>query len=128
VNNTLVHLFVSRRVGPGRTLSANVESAYDWEGEQWTAPINVSYGQVMRIGRQVVNVQGGMARYASGPDLWPAGKLYRFRVEAFDDAGPIGEGEHTRAIVATERLLGGAAKRARPAAASGHGEQRPDQR
>jgi fluoroacetyl-CoA thioesterase len=39
------------------------------------------------------------------------GKLYRFRVEAFDEAGPIGEGEHTRAIVATERLLAGAARR-----------------
>lgn len=45
--------------------------------------------------------------------LGPEGKLYRFRVEAFDDAGPIGDGEHTRAIVATERLLAGAARRKR---------------
>ena len=43
--------------------------------------------------------------------LRPEGKLYRFKVEAFDDAGPIGSGEHTRAIVATDRLLAGAAKR-----------------
>jgi fluoroacetyl-CoA thioesterase len=43
--------------------------------------------------------------------LAPEGKLFRFKVEAFDDAGPIGEGEHTRAIVSTERLLAGAAKR-----------------
>ena len=39
------------------------------------------------------------------------GKLFRFRVEAFDDAGPIGKGEHTRAIVLTERMLAGAARR-----------------
>ena len=39
------------------------------------------------------------------------GKLFRFKVEAFDEAGPIGVGEHTRAIVATSRLLAGAAKR-----------------
>jgi predicted thioesterase len=39
------------------------------------------------------------------------GKLFRFRVEAFDEAGAIGEGEHTRAIVNTERLLASAAKR-----------------
>jgi fluoroacetyl-CoA thioesterase len=39
------------------------------------------------------------------------GKLHRYKVEAFDDAGPIGEGDHTRAIVATERLLTGAARR-----------------
>jgi fluoroacetyl-CoA thioesterase len=40
------------------------------------------------------------------------GKLFRFKVEAFDDAGPIGDGQHTRAIVTTSRLLAGAAKRA----------------
>lgn len=43
--------------------------------------------------------------------LGPEGKLYRFRVEAFDDAGPIGDGEHTRAVISTERLLAGAARR-----------------
>jgi fluoroacetyl-CoA thioesterase len=43
--------------------------------------------------------------------LGPDGKLFRFKVEAFDDAGPIGAGEHTRAIVTTSRLLAGAEKR-----------------
>jgi predicted thioesterase len=43
--------------------------------------------------------------------LGPEGKLHRFKVEAFDEAGAIGEGEHTRAIVSTDRLLAGAARR-----------------
>jgi len=43
--------------------------------------------------------------------LGPDGKLYRFKVEAFDPAGLIGEGEHTRAIIATDRLLAGAERR-----------------
>jgi predicted thioesterase len=47
--------------------------------------------------------------------IGPEGKLFRFRVEAFDEAGSIGSGEHTRAIVATERLLAGAARRRGPA-------------
>jgi predicted thioesterase len=38
-------------------------------------------------------------------------KLFIFKVEAFDDAGPVGAGEHSRAIIDTERLLQGAAKR-----------------
>ena len=38
-------------------------------------------------------------------------KLLHFRVEAFDEAGPIGSGEHTRAIVETARLITGAQKR-----------------
>jgi len=40
-----------------------------------------------------------------------AGKLYAFDIEAFDEAGPIGSARHTRAIVSTERLMAGAAKR-----------------
>ncbi len=39
------------------------------------------------------------------------GKLYKFKLEAFDKGGKIGEGEHTRAVIDTDRLLGGAAKR-----------------
>jgi fluoroacetyl-CoA thioesterase len=39
------------------------------------------------------------------------GKLYKFTIEAFDAAGKVGEGDHTRAIIATERLLSGAAAR-----------------
>jgi predicted thioesterase len=39
------------------------------------------------------------------------GKLYRFEVVAFDPAGEIGRGVHTRAIVETARLVAGAARR-----------------
>ena len=39
------------------------------------------------------------------------GKLYKFKVEAFDPAGKIGEGEHTRAVIDADRLLTGATKR-----------------
>ena len=41
----------------------------------------------------------------------PEGKLHRFKVEAFDEAGAIGSGDHLRAIVNTERLVSGARKR-----------------
>jgi fluoroacetyl-CoA thioesterase len=50
---------------------------------------------------------------ATATFLGMEGKLYRFRVEAFDPAGKIGEGEHARAIVATQRLLEGARARAK---------------
>lgn len=38
-------------------------------------------------------------------------KLYKFKVEAFDPGGKIGEGEHTRAIINAERLMQGAKAR-----------------
>lgn len=40
------------------------------------------------------------------------GKLYVFEVRAFDAGGEIGRGFHKRAIVTTERLMLGAARRA----------------
>jgi predicted thioesterase len=44
-------------------------------------------------------------------------KLMHFRVEAFDECGSIGVGEHSRAIIETARLLSGAERRrAKPAA------------
>ncbi len=39
------------------------------------------------------------------------GKLFLFEVSAADDAGEVGRGTHKRAIVATERLVAGAAQR-----------------
>jgi len=38
-------------------------------------------------------------------------KLFKFKVEAFDPGGKIGEGEHTRAVIDTERLMRGARAR-----------------
>jgi len=38
------------------------------------------------------------------------GNLFQFKVEAFDPAGKVGEGEHTRAIIDKARLLEGARK------------------
>lgn len=43
--------------------------------------------------------------------LGPEGKLFRFKVEAEDEAGIVGGGEHIRAIVAIERLVTGAERR-----------------
>lgn len=64
--------------------------------------VNVKHGAATPVGCRARAV----AHY-----LGMEGKLYRFRIEAFDEAGPIGEGEHSRAIIATERLLAGADKR-----------------
>lgn len=53
----------------------------------------------------------GATVYAVATYLGNEGKFYKFRVEAFDEVGLIGEGEHTRAIINAERLENSAAKR-----------------
>ena len=72
VNQTFVQPFVSRALGQGRTVSFNVESAYDWERRQWSVPFNAGYSRVSRLGRQLVSWQGGVRYWfespAGGPD------------------------------------------------------------
>jgi predicted thioesterase len=70
-----------------------------------------SVGVAVQIKHTAATPIGGNVRTIA-TYLGPDGKLFRFKVEAFDDAGPIGDGEHPRAIVSTSRLLAGAAKRA----------------
>ena len=48
---------------------------------------------------------------ATATYLGMEGKLYKFKVEAFDPGGKIGEGEHLRAIISSERLMQGANSR-----------------
>ena len=73
-------------------------------------PGQLSVGVVLNVKHTAATPVGGNVR-AKATYLGPEGKLFRFTVEAFDDAGAVGEGEHTRAIVSIERLLAGAAKR-----------------
>lgn len=73
-------------------------------------PGQMSVGVNVEVRHTAATPVGGNAR-AVATYLGLEGKLHRFKVEAFDDAGAIGEGEHTRAIIATERLMSGAAKR-----------------
>jgi len=44
-----------------------------------------------------------------------AGRLYRFRINVFDESGLIGSAEHTRAVTTERRLLAKRRRRADPA-------------
>ncbi|GMW07456.1 MAG: hotdog domain-containing protein [Gammaproteobacteria bacterium] len=70
----------------------------------------LSVGTSLTVGHTAATPVGCEVR-AVATYLERDGRAFRFRVEAFDAAGPIGAGEHSRAIVATERLLAGAARR-----------------
>ncbi|HEY7640350.1 MAG TPA: transporter [Steroidobacteraceae bacterium] len=71
INATFLQPFVSKRIGPGRTVSMNVESTYDWERSAWTAPVNVGISQILPIGKQLVSLQLGGAYYAEAPSGAP---------------------------------------------------------
>lgn len=53
------------------TLSANLESTYNWEAndnQEWSVPLNLQLGKVMRLGEQLISVKGGVRYWAESPD------------------------------------------------------------
>lgn len=71
ISATFIQPFLSYSLGKGRTLGINTESTYDWEGEQWTVPVNLSYSQVRKFGRQLVSIGGGVRGYLDAPTGGP---------------------------------------------------------
>ena len=70
----------------------------------------LSVGVSLNVRHTAATPIGGRVR-AVADYLRTEGRLTHFQVRAFDDAGPIGEGEHARAVIDTARLLAGAARR-----------------
>jgi fluoroacetyl-CoA thioesterase len=73
-------------------------------------PGQLSVGVGISVRHTAATPVGGTVR-AVATFVRTEGKLTHFKLEAFDDAGSIGGGEHTRAVIDTERLLEGAARR-----------------
>jgi hypothetical protein len=76
INATFLQPFLSYTTPTAWTFTLSTESTYDWEGEQWTAPVNALAMKVTRIGEQLVSVGGGFRYYvdspAAGPEGWGA--------------------------------------------------------
>jgi len=79
VNRTFLQPFVSYTTKTFTTFGANTESSYDWEGSQWSVPINASVQQLLKIGKQPVAFQLGGRYYVEGPSGGPEWGL-RFQV------------------------------------------------
>ena len=72
VSATFLQPFLSFTTKKATTFTLNSESTYDWENEQWTAPVNVIVQQLVKIGnRPVAFALGGryyLDKPADGPD------------------------------------------------------------
>lgn len=67
VDATFLQPFLSHTWKNGVTVGVQTESTYDWEGEQWTVPINAYVSKVMRLGPQRVQFTLGARHYAEAP-------------------------------------------------------------
>lgn len=71
ISSTFLQPFFAKGFPGGRTFSVNFESSYDWKGEAWNVPLNVSYSKVTRVGKQMLSWQGGVRYYFETPGDGP---------------------------------------------------------
>jgi hypothetical protein len=72
VSTTLLQPFLSYIVQKTKTtFGLNTESTYDWEGEAWAIPVNVTVAQMFKIGPQIMQLTLGARYWAESPDGGP---------------------------------------------------------
>lgn len=71
VNSTFLQPFLSYGAGKGRTYALNLESSYDWNGEQWTVPVNLMVSQIVPMGKQLTSISLGGRVYLDKPNGGP---------------------------------------------------------
>jgi hypothetical protein len=71
VSASFLQPFVAHTWPFGFTLTANTETTYDWEAEEWTVPLNLLATQVLRLGGQPISLQLGARYYADAPPGGP---------------------------------------------------------
>lgn len=67
VNATFVQPFISFTTKTQTTFALNTESTYDWNGQQWTVPVNLVVSQLFKLGGAPIQVSLGGRYYAEAP-------------------------------------------------------------
>jgi len=71
VNMTFLQPFIAITSKSYTTLSLNTESLYDWKISQWTIPVNVTIGQMFKIGQLPISLELGYRYYVEKPEDGP---------------------------------------------------------
>ncbi|MEE4314629.1 MAG: hypothetical protein V2J11_09010 [Desulfofustis sp.] len=50
------------------TFRMNTEATYDWEGEEWSVPINLTVAQLLKLGKLPVQLMAGIRYWAESPE------------------------------------------------------------
>jgi hypothetical protein len=71
VSSTFLQPFVGFTTKTFTTFMVNSESTYDWEEHQWSVPLNFMLNQMLKVGKQPIQLQLGYRYYAEGPSGGP---------------------------------------------------------
>jgi hypothetical protein len=73
INATFMQPFLSFTTPTAWTYGLNTESTYDWEGKEWSVPVNAVVTKVTKVGGQLVSVGGGLRYWVDSPPNGPEG-------------------------------------------------------
>jgi hypothetical protein len=73
INATYIQPFVAYVTRTQTTFGLNTESTYDWEASQWSVPLNFTISQMLKVGRQPLQLQAGVRYWVDGPSGGPDG-------------------------------------------------------
>lgn len=71
VSATFLQPFFSHTTTKATTYGINLEASYDWKGDNWVVPVNLTISQLTKMGKQPVSIGGGVRYYLEKPDGGP---------------------------------------------------------
>jgi len=81
LNVTFLQPFVTYAIDGGWTVSLQTETTYDWTADQWTVPVGLFVGKVLKLGKLPVQITAGPRYYADAPEGngdWGARLVFTF--------------------------------------------------
>ncbi|HMM77738.1 MAG TPA: transporter [Gammaproteobacteria bacterium] len=79
ISATFMQPFVTYITRTKTSFSFTSETTYDWVSDQWSVPLNFSVFQMLKVGRQIIQVGGGFRYWAESPAL--AADDFGFRMQ-----------------------------------------------
>lgn len=80
ISATFMQPFMSYITKTKTTFGLSIESTYDWENKQWSVPINFTVNQLMKVGKQIFQIGGGVRYWAESPNLGADGWGFRLQL------------------------------------------------
>ena len=80
VNRSFVQPFAAYTTPTAWTFSVQSETAYDWQAEAWSVPVNAALSKLTRIGAVPVSLQAGLGWWLETPDAGPEGLRARLAI------------------------------------------------
>ncbi len=65
--------FISYVTQTKTTFGLSSESSYDWEGREWSVPVNAVVSQLLKVGRLPVQLGVGVRYWVAAPENGPEG-------------------------------------------------------